>query len=289
LATKPTEQVIISKREQKPLPKPKPPNQTLRLSVMNHLKNTDNSEVNTEMTQEERAKWFIYREMLDTERAYQKDMELLLSVLDQMKEIRALPEEEYNLLYRNYGIILAISLQLEKTFEKHKGDIVKAFGEKIDLLHHYQPIILYHQDAIQTLRKLIKKEKKMQKFLEKIAEHGTLRNLQLEDFLIKPFQRICKYPLFFEQLLKESGENRTERNAILQVQKRLKEVVQAINEEKAKKEFGNVVAEKAHQDPHVIVKKQQQRLSVPSEGPFALPTFNHVIGELKQQNVVHQN
>ena len=51
---------------------------------------------------------------MDTEKSYQLDLELLLSVLSKMHDQKILPDADYNAMYRNYGIVLAISLQMEK-------------------------------------------------------------------------------------------------------------------------------------------------------------------------------
>jgi len=43
--------------------------------------------------------------------------------------------------------------------------------------------------------------------LKRCESDSQCRGLKLKDFLIKPVQRICKYPLFFSQLIKFTDES----------------------------------------------------------------------------------
>jgi len=44
------------------------------------------------------------------------------------------------------------------------------------------------------------------KYLSSFSSHERCQNLKLRDFLIKPVQRMCKYPLFLKEMLKYSDK-----------------------------------------------------------------------------------
>jgi predicted O-linked N-acetylglucosamine transferase (SPINDLY family) len=78
--------------------------------------------------------------------------------------------------------------------------------------------------------------KKNEKFLDtlKICEtEPKCKGLTLNSYLIKPIQRICKYPLFFKKLIKNISPKDTKSLEILQsCLKKIEETTEYINEGK---------------------------------------------------------
>jgi len=70
-----------------------------------------------------------------------------------------------------------------------------------------------------------------------------VNTFDLGSFLIKPVQRILKYPLLLQELLKLSdvprpGEDRTEYDELIQAVKLTQEAGNDINEDKRRKDLG---------------------------------------------------
>ena len=79
---------------------------------------------------------------------------------------------------------------------------------------------------------LIKEEQKttVSDFLEETQKNTG--GLHLKDFLIKPVQRILKYPLLFKELQKQYSNNTKEFSLLKDVLKKIESVANLINEDK---------------------------------------------------------
>lgn len=55
-----------------------------------------------------------------------------------------------------------------------------------------------HTGALAKLQQSIKSSKDMRHFLEELQKSNVLRQLDLNSYLLKPVQRICKYPLLIK-------------------------------------------------------------------------------------------
>lgn len=71
----------------------------------------------------------------------------------------------------------------------------------------------------------------------KICESDpSLKSENLASFLIKPVQRICKYPLFFRELLSNIPENTEAHRKVQEASEIIGEVVNHVNEERRRSE-----------------------------------------------------
>ncbi|KAL7909681.1 hypothetical protein GGI35DRAFT_493525 [Trichoderma velutinum] len=94
------------------------------------------------------------------------------------------------------------------------AEVSKAFGKKISRLFIYEEYGATYEMMIKDItsaQQTIPDWKTYQKGLEALAmalgsvkgsEDGAKRALTINDLLVKPIQRICKYPLIFSELLK---------------------------------------------------------------------------------------
>jgi len=67
------------------------------------------------------------------------------------------------------------------------------------------------------------------KFLEAKQQEDP-HNLRLADYLIKPIQRLCKYPLIFRELLKSTPEDHKDRNFMKETMASLEALTTHVNE-----------------------------------------------------------
>ena len=61
--------------------------------------------------------------------------------------------------------------------------------------------------ANETVQRLTKENPEFCKFLEAVKAREECKKQTLDSFLIKPFQRVCRYPLLLKELLKATPED----------------------------------------------------------------------------------
>lgn len=138
-------------------------------------------------------------EIVVTERQYVKELELLCETHQKALE-NVLTREEMNLLFGNVRELYQIHKMLlsklggSKTVHKSVTSAEESFGrvfeEMAPFLRAYTVYCKGYQQAIELASS------------PKLAK--LLKGKDLVSLLIKPVQRLCKYPLFFEALLKHA-------------------------------------------------------------------------------------
>ena len=64
------------------------------------------------------------------------------------------------------------------------------------------------------------RQKEFSAFLD--APKSECRNLPIQGFLVKPLQRLCKYPLLVRELLKETPTTHPDYNDLIEFEKKIK-------------------------------------------------------------------
>lgn len=72
----------------------------------------------------------------------------------------------------------------------------------------------------------------LQMFLQHCLLKPECRSLDLGSFLLKPVQRICKYPLLLKALLKVTPESHADFGPLTRAYDKAKEVVEMVNEQR---------------------------------------------------------
>jgi hypothetical protein len=54
--------------------------------------------------------------------------------------------------------------------------------------------------------------------------------MEIESYMIKPLQRICKYPLLLQELIKVTPYDSSEHSKLTQIEHKIREIVKEINE-----------------------------------------------------------
>jgi len=89
-----------------------------------------------------------------------------------------------------------------------------------------------HYNALKIYSNAVNASPKLKKFIDDIVQDGSQTNLYLHDFLIKPIQRICKYPLLFRELLKKTSDDSKGHRGIKVVYDTLNVVAVFVNKNK---------------------------------------------------------
>ncbi|SPO36813.1 related to CDC24 - GTP/GDP exchange factor for Cdc42p [Pseudozyma flocculosa] len=162
-----------------------------------------------ETPSDDRAK--VVRELLTTERKYVQDLEVLQSYARALAQNDILPPDTLHHLFGNLNKLVDVQRRFlicveenvrRPADEQHFGHVFKTMEEDFTV---YEPFCANYANALE----LITAEASNLVRLKSLpcAEGCYLDPAyELPAFMIKPVQRICKYPLLLEQLLKKTSK-----------------------------------------------------------------------------------
>uniref|UniRef100_A0A8C2CNP1 Rho guanine nucleotide exchange factor 18-like n=1 Tax=Cyprinus carpio TaxID=7962 RepID=A0A8C2CNP1_CYPCA len=112
------------------------------------------------------------------------------------------------------------------------GDILMAqfSGEMRDRLQHcYGVFCSHHTDAVNFYKDLMQNNKKFQSFIRKVCQLSILRRLGIPEIILLITQRITKYPVLFEHVIKYTKVDSEEHRNLVQSLELLKNTISRVN------------------------------------------------------------
>ncbi|KAI9291013.1 Dbl homology domain-containing protein [Neoconidiobolus thromboides FSU 785] len=155
----------------------------------------------------------IINEIVYTEKDYISDL-LILKVLymDKLKESNIIDDEAYNHLFLNLNSIIKLHQNLFKELKQRKDQQQPIIKEVCDIfikwtneLKIYSNYLANQTQANETYIKLVQSNKKFNLFIQQQSSLPQSKGQNLKSYLLKPFQRISKYPLLIKNLLQVSS------------------------------------------------------------------------------------
>jgi hypothetical protein len=140
-------------------------------------------------------------------------------------------------LFSNIAMIEVMCKDLLKMFEQAASEaprpadvaVGKAMiAKKIALTASFSAYCANQSKAL-ALFESMKKKASFNAYLQSIRDHQSLRGLGLLDWLIKPVQRVTKYPLLLRELEKYTPENHSDRENTVLAAKAVQELVDQVN------------------------------------------------------------
>ena len=145
---------------------------------------------------------------------YVQDLEVL--VKDFLSPLRRsletdhpiLPYDDVSAIFLNVEMLLAVNSELLEYIDKNSATlqlskcISEAFVRQLPSFGVYMLWCTKYPDAVKKHALCLETSPSYRDFLDTLKRHPRTRQMDLSSFLIKPVQRICKYPLFFKDLLK---------------------------------------------------------------------------------------
>lgn len=183
-------------------------------------------------------------ELIETEGDYLQDMEVLSSVfLFPMQAMKMVEDDELRIIKSNVEDVIPIHQafheQLQQRYQEAKaanqvylleiGDILKRFT------HYFKLYSIYTENQANQLAKLDECQKRIKtfdRFLQVCHSDAKCKGLMLNAFLIKPVQRLCKYPLLLRELIKNTPEAHPDYEPLNAAKAKIESVVGFVNEAK---------------------------------------------------------
>ncbi|CAH1980027.1 unnamed protein product [Acanthoscelides obtectus] len=201
----------------------------------------------------------VILELVDTERAYVKHLNNLLeNYLEPLKRETFLSNAEINALFGNIQEIVTFQRQFLQNLEEalelepdfHKFEYPSQFK---NVLFSIGSAFLYYVNHFKLYSSFCASHSKAQKVLhpnegnQALQEFLAARNPRqqhsstLESYLIKPIQRILKYPLLLQQLKNLTDPNTDEHQHLVEALKGMEKVAEHINEmQRIHEEYGAI-------------------------------------------------
>jgi hypothetical protein len=182
-------------------------------------------------------------ELFNTEQDYLKDLLVLNALFRQPVQDRQLiPAAESAVIFSNLTIIQNISKQLIADL----APVIQSSGAAAgaDTSNSFAPIFLKLADilkvysfycnsqlaAFEAVEQARKKYPAFAKFLDDQMANPEAQGLPLISFLIKPTQRICKYPLLIREIIRHTPQDHPDHQPLAEVLQKIEDIVNVVNE-----------------------------------------------------------
>uniref|UniRef100_A0A3Q4BGM0 Dynamin-binding protein n=1 Tax=Mola mola TaxID=94237 RepID=A0A3Q4BGM0_MOLML len=191
---------------------------------------------------EKRSK--VIEELLQTEKDYIKDLQMCVEEIIEPLQQKQLKNVDFDGLFGNISTVINMSQRLFDTLQD-TDSIGKVFLDfKDELEEVYKIYCQNHDDAISLLESYEKDENIQRHVLECLErlraiyrEWGKTNYINLGSFLIKPVQRVMRYPLLLMELLGATPESHHDQPQLTEALQAVKNINVNINEYKRRKDL----------------------------------------------------
>ncbi|XP_058696900.1 dynamin-binding protein isoform X2 [Poecile atricapillus] len=185
---------------------------------------------------EKRAK--VIDELLQTERDYIRDLEMCVERIMVPLQQAQMQNIDFEGLFGNIHMVINFSKQLLSTLEAADAIGPVFLTQRAELESVYRVYCQNHDEAI-ALLETYEKDEKLQKLLLDLLDslRGCTNYINLGSFLIKPVQRVMRYPLLLMELLSATPEAHPDKAPLTAAVLAVKEINVNINEYKRRKDL----------------------------------------------------
>lgn len=186
----------------------------------------------------------IAKEILTTERKYVQNLDVLVTkFLEPMQSNNIISPSHIKNIFSNIIMIRSYNEQLLSRLEERMsnwfssgqklGDI---FLEMTEFLKVYTMYVNNYNTSIATMTQLLGENSKFAAFVEKMRVNPDCAGLDFASFLIQPIQRLPRYVLLLQDLVKHTPRNHPDAAQLGKALKKMKDVADYVNERKREAE-----------------------------------------------------
>eukprot|EP00013_Stygamoeba_regulata_P008492 CAMPEP_0177673250 /NCGR_PEP_ID=MMETSP0447-20121125/25831_1 /TAXON_ID=0 /ORGANISM="Stygamoeba regulata, Strain BSH-02190019" /LENGTH=1137 /DNA_ID=CAMNT_0019181085 /DNA_START=487 /DNA_END=3900 /DNA_ORIENTATION=+ len=152
--------------------------------------------------------------------------------------MKILSQQELTEMFSNVKMIISFNQTLLKDLEEDQAKaeteqrVGKIFCGITPYLNMYKQFCSDQTQSLNTRKRLKDTNQQFSEFLEKQQYNPESKLLVLSDFLIKPLQRICKYPLLLERITKYTTKDHSDYQSLKDAIAMMEDVVSQIDERK---------------------------------------------------------
>jgi len=209
------------------------------VAVVEEVQYTEETPATEQSEEEERKekRELAVKELIDTEAAYYQDLMVITSIfLDPMKNndkiSKLLTPTQFRDIFSNFEVIPKLHSDILCQLLLPDCKVADSF---LQYVAYFRMYVMYcnnldKQDA--TVNGLLSSSPAFAAFAAECKRRPECRSLDMLAFLIKPLQRICKYPLLFREIIKYSPPDDLETKRLKEVEDQLQQVLTKINTQK---------------------------------------------------------
>ncbi|KAI9355339.1 Dbl homology domain-containing protein [Zopfochytrium polystomum] len=179
----------------------------------------------------------IVYELMTTEREYIRDLSTIIEFfLKPIREQGLITAKYVSVLFSNIEQLLPVNQEFLGRLDQRRRERVGIVDEVGDIFlvvaQYFKMYTIYcgNQPEAMSYLKRERSNKRLSSFLQFCLLKPVCRGLDLGAFLLKPVQRICKYPLLLRELLKHTLEDHVDRKNLEAAFELTNNIVSIVNE-----------------------------------------------------------
>ncbi|NXW53790.1 ARHGB factor, partial [Eurystomus gularis] len=204
---------------------------------------TVSRELVANLPQKEIDRQEVINELFATEGSHLRILRVLDHLFYQrMKKENLLAREELALLFPNLPDLIEIHNSLSESMKKlrEEGPIIKEIGDlmlsrfdglaKEEIQQVAATFCSYQSIALELIKTKQRKETRFQLFMQEAESNPQCRRLQLKDLIISEMQRLTKYPLLLENIIKHTEVGTSEHDKLCRARDQCRDILKYVNE-----------------------------------------------------------
>ncbi|KAJ3041574.1 Intersectin-2 [Rhizophlyctis rosea] len=176
-------------------------------------------------------------ELIETERDYVRDLVIIIETfMKPLADRKILTQKQIEVLFMNVPQLHKINEKFLSRLEAKwsEAEVPDSIGDVLmDGVEHFVSYTVYCGNQTASVAKMNswkENKKEFRAFLDDTHRNPITRNLDLGGFLIKPVQRICKYPLLIKEIMKYTEETNPDHAQLKAALDRVQGVISIVNE-----------------------------------------------------------
>ncbi|XP_075053313.1 intersectin-1 isoform X5 [Mixophyes fleayi] len=194
----------------------------------------------------ERKRQGYIHELIVTEENYVNDLQLVTETFQKpLLESELLTEKELAMIFVNWKELIMCNIKLLKALRVRK----KMSGEKMPVkmigdiltaqLPHMQPYIRFcscQLNGAALIQQKTDEVPEFKDFVKRLAMDPRCKGMPLSSFILKPMQRVTRYPLIIKNIIENTPENHPDHSHLKHALEKAEELCSQVNEGVREKE-----------------------------------------------------
>ncbi|XP_073440723.1 intersectin-1 isoform X4 [Dendrobates tinctorius] len=194
----------------------------------------------------ERKRQGYIHELIVTEENYVNDLQLVTETFQKpLLESELLTEKEVAMIFVNWKELIMCNIKLLKALRVRK----KMSGEKMPVkmigdiltaqLPHMQPYIRFcscQLNGAALIQQKTDEVPEFKEFVKRLAMDPRCKGMPLSSFILKPMQRVTRYPLIIKNIIENTPENHPDNSHLKHALEKAEELCSQVNEGVREKE-----------------------------------------------------